>query len=72
MITEMVGAWAFWGVYSIVGPKLITKKAAEKNEFLKTAKSINDCFSAVCGLCFVSPIYGVKELYKKAYEKFGS
>lgn len=72
MITEMIGTWAIWGVYSIVGPKLISEKAAEKSDFLKAAKGINDFAAAVCGLCFISPILSVEELYKKAYKKLGS
>lgn len=72
LVAEMVGTWAFWGVYSIVGPKLISEKAAEKNALLKTAKALNDMTAAVMGLCFISPIYCVKEVYEKANERFGS
>ena len=61
MIKKIVGSWMFWGVYGyVIGPAIDKTIPESDNDYVRAAKSINQLFTMVNKLCFMTPILTVQ------------
>lgn len=70
MITAILGSWVSWGVYSyVVGPAIDKTIPESKSGVVQVVKAINQFYTAVNKLCFMTPILTVQAVVENIKTK---